>query len=557
MIYLARQGVLRYSYQSGMSSVLFYGSAIAFCVGIFFASFAIFPQAFILLLFAISFVFGVLWRRTGSARSSPFFFVSLLLLCFALGLFRIDVTRTHESAFVPFENQDVTLEGVVAREPDIRSNSQQLYIRETQSEELVLVTTDAFADISYGDRLVFTGTLEAPESFETDLGRTFNYSGYLRARGVTHTVSFAEVTVVARGEGNPIIAGLLIAKHAFMRELEYALPEPSAGLAEGLLLGAKRALGDNLEEAFRRVGIIHIIVLSGYNVMIVAEAIMRLLSFFFKPRIRMLIGITAISFFALIVGLSATVVRASIMAALVLIARATGRTASVTRSLMFAGVVMVLINPYLLVFDPGFQLSFMATLGLIFLAPLIERKLHFAPTTFQIREFITATISTQIMVLPILLFLIGQFSVVAILANVLVLPAVPLAMGLSFVTAVIGFVIPQLALIVGFITHLSLAYIVHVAEILSLLPFASFLVPAFPFWIVIVLYALLTHMIVRWSKREDDHARQIHNDARLTGFSALRTQYAEWTVVPLESVKAKIKSPREELRSSRGDFPFR
>jgi competence protein ComEC len=280
-----------------------------------------------------------------------------------------------------------------------------------------------------------------------------------------------------------------------MESLERAVTEPAAGLGEGLLLGVKRALGEDLEEAFRRAGIIHIVVLSGYNVMIVAEAIMRLLSFFFLPRTRMLIGVAGIVTFALLVGLSATVVRASIMAILVLIARATGRIYAIVRALMLAGAIMLIINPYLLAFDPGFQLSFLATLGLIFLAPLFERRFGLFPTTLQIREFVTATIATQIFVLPLLLYLIGEFSVVAVIVNVLVLPMVPVAMFLTFVTGVAGTFIAPLATVLGFAAYLSLEYIIALAEFFAALPLATFRVPAFPFSVVVLAYAGITYLI--------------------------------------------------------------
>jgi len=151
-----------------------------------------------------------------------------------------------------------------------------------------------------------------------------------------------------------------------MRSIEAVIPEPQVGLAEGLLLGVKQALGDELEVVFRKTGIIHIVVLSGYNVMLVVIFITYVLSYVLPYRARVPFGILAIVCFAVLVGLSATVVRASIMASLILFARATGRTYAVMRALCFAGVIMVLINPYLLVYDVGFQLSFLATLGLIF-----------------------------------------------------------------------------------------------------------------------------------------------------------------------------------------------
>jgi len=528
-----------------MGGLFFYTGAIGFGIGVFLQTLFEFPKEVALLVLVVSFTLAILWRRKNMSRRSLMFCMSVFFLLFAVGIFRAQLTVWHESAFAPLEETEVTIEGVVVREPDVRENTQHLYVKERESGELILITTDRFLEVNYGDVVKVKGTVEKPETFETDLGRTFNYPGYLRAHGVTHRISFAEVQVISRGEGNLGIVFLLNLKHRFMSSLEAFVPEPAAGLGEGLLLGAKRAMGDELEEAFRRTGIIHIVVLSGYNIMIVAEAIMRLLSFFFLPRVRMVIGVVVITAFALTVGLSATVVRASIMAVLVLIARATGRTTAILRTLTFAGLVMIAINPYLLAFDPGFQLSFLATLGLILLAPYIERVFHMVPTKYQVREFFVATIATQIMVLPLLLYLMGQFSVVAVVVNVLVLSMVPVAMGLSFITGVLGWISAPLAVFVGYITNLSLVYILTVASLFSALPFAAFAVPAFPFWIVIVLYCALGCVLWRL------HASEAHTSEEE------ENNFSDWTIVELEEVKRELKSPGEALRASPGDFPFR
>lgn len=531
-----------------MGSVFFYGGVIGFGVGVLLRSVFALPEEIVLLTLLGSFVFAAVWRRNAAGISSPLLAGSIILLFVSLGLLRVEVTTWQEPFFASFENQEVVMEGVVMREPDVRRINQHLYIEESESGEMILVSTLRFTPVSYGDRVQFEGTVELPEAFETDLGRTFNYPGYLRARGVTHMVSFADVEVIGHGEGNFVIAPLLTFKHLFMNALERIVPEPQAGLGEGLLLGVKRALGEDLEEAFRRVGIIHIVVLSGYNVMIVAEAIMRLLSFFFAPRVRLIVGIAAISSFALMVGLSATVVRASIMATLVLIARFLGRITAILRMLMLAGIAMVLINPYLLAFDPGFQLSFLATLGLILLAPFIENSLRLAPTTLQIREFITATIATQIMVLPLLLFLIGEFSVVAVIVNVLVLPMVPIAMGLAFLAGMIELVVPGIALLFGFIAHLSLLYIIVTAEIFAALPFASFIVPAFPLWAMCISYALLGYIMWRLHCRSREEHTPLHGVA---------TTLQGWTIVPFEDMTVGTGQRKSVRDNSSDTFPFR
>lgn len=474
-----------------MRSVFFYTIGGAFAGGVFLRSFFDTDVAAIAFVLLLSFVLALVWHRHRLEYTSLVFVFSLALLCAALGILRVHVAETEPTLLAPSVGTEISITGIVVRDPDERGQTTHLYVREARTEELLLVTTDPYAPFSYGDRVSVTGVLERPESFETDLGRTFNYPGYLKARGVELTVSFADVTVESSGHGNPIIAILLHAKEELIAAIEGSIREPFAGLGEGLLLGERRALGDELEEAFRHTGIIHIVVLSGYNVMIVAEAIMRLLSAFFTPRVRVAIGVAAIAAFALIVGLSATVLRASVMAALVLVARATGREYTVTRALVFAGVVMVLFNPYLLAFDPGFQLSFLATLGLVLVAPHIEARLNLVPSAFQIREFITATLATQLMVLPLLVYTIGEFSVVSVLVNVLVLPAVPVAMFLTFAAGIAHMIFSMLGILTGFAAFVSLKYIIATATAFAALPFAAVAVPPLPFWSVVLGYGLI------------------------------------------------------------------
>ena len=311
------------------------------------------------------------------------------------------------------------------------------------------------------------------------------------AKGVEYQISFAEVEVLDDDVGNPFIAKLLVFKAAFMNGLENVLPEPAVGLGEGLLLGVKHSLGDELESAFRETGIIHIVVLSGYNVMLVVAFVMFVLGYFLSIRLRVVAGILAIISFALLVGLSATVVRASIMASLLLIAQATGRMYLALRGLFGAGLIMVVFNPYLLLYDVGFQLSFLATLGLILLAPLLEKVFSFVSNFAGLRLFLVATIATQIAVLPLLLYQIGQFSVVSVVVNVLVLPMVPIAMLLTFATGMLAMLSTKLALLLAYPTYWSLSYINNLALWFADLPFAAFTVPTFAFYIVPVSYLII------------------------------------------------------------------
>lgn len=527
-----------------MQGSTYYTFAIGITSGLFARSFFDVTFAHISLVLLIGIATALVWRLR-DLEGRPLFLTSVCMIGIGLGVIRLDVAEHTPSPLLPYVGTEVVIEGRVHREPDVRERSQHLYVREDVTEELVLVITDRYHEVGYGDRVHVMGALEEPATFETDLGRTFNYPGFLKAKGVSLLVRYPQISIEVQKE--PTALGFLYAgKGVFMKSVEQILPEPAAGLGEGLLLGVKRALGAHLEEVFRQAGIIHIVVLSGYNVMIVVEAIMRLLTPLCGPRLRMVFGVSAIFVFAVLVGLSATVVRASIMAALVLIARATGRTYAIMRSLTFAALVMLFMNPYLLVYDPGFQLSFLATLGLILVSPLVEERLGLIPTRFQIREFVTATLATQLMVLPLLLYLMGEFSLVAVLVNVLVLSLVPLAMLGTFVVGITGLVVPSIAILFGYITYLVLQYMVVVATIAVSIPYAAVPVPAFPFIFVAMSYAVLAYILFQIHRRKEKSGEK--ESASPT------SDMSDWIIEEVVPQTKPLDTPSASRSSS--SFPF-
>lgn len=497
------------------SGSIFYGVILSFGLGV--AVFTINPTAWpgLCLLLLIAFVLALLrYRMPNSFGAFLLLLLSLALVAFALAGLRVYLATWQmvDQELESYLGHEIALQGIVVREPDERETSTHLYVRVGQ--QTILVKADPYRQYSYGDLLQIHGRLEKPKAFETDFGRIFNYPGYLLAKGVSYMINQADVSVISVGHGFWLTEKLLFLKKEFMLVLEYILPEPQAGLGEGVLLGVKRALGENLEELFRRTGIIHIVVLSGYNVMLVVKFITTILAVFFSKRGQVIFSLGAITCFAILVGLSATVVRASLMASFLLLAEVTGRIYLVTRALLLAGVIMLMINPYLLIYDIGFQLSFLATLGLIWLMPTISDRLTFIPNFAHVRDFFSATLSAQLAVLPVLLYQIGQFSTVAVVVNVLVLPVVPLAMLLTFITGAVGLFSIELALPLAFLAHLSLSYIINLSSWFGSLDVAAFVVPKFSLWWVGIGYALLVYFWYRLNRHELNplHGWQIEED---------------------------------------------
>ena len=472
--------------------------------GVLWRSFFNFGAAFSLFLTAVALATVLLYAVK---RDGRVFVAALFLVGASLGVVRFDVADAKQgSVFLDgLKGQRVVMSGTVVDEPDVRETNTKLVVRLNEVNGVAvdtkaLVTTDIYTNYSYGDRVRVAGTLDIPSGFVGDDGRYFDYQAFLGKDDIFYQVFFPEVAVLDGHGGNPIRRTLFDIKNAFLERTARIIPEPQNSLLGGLVVGAKQSLGEELLDDFRATGIIHIVVLSGYNVTIVAEALMRFFAFL-PAAAGMSIGAGSIVAFAALTGASATIVRASIMALLVILARATGRTYAMTRALFIAGCIMVMHNPKILVFDASFQLSFVATLGLIHLAPKLERYFGWVSTKWQFREFATATIATQLFVLPILLYKMGDVSLVALPVNLLILAVVPITMLVGFFTGVVGFMSATLALPFAMVTDMLLSYQLWVVDLFARVPFASVHIDTFPLWAALLMYALYGLMLWRWRKR--------------------------------------------------------
>lgn len=413
-----------------------------------------------------------------------------VLVLIASGVYSL-LAQMVDHVLAPYSGEHVLVEGVVVRDPDVREKTIRLTVepRHINGKPVegknIIVSVDRYADVSYGDTVQASGILRTPLPFETDAGRTFNYPLYLWAHGVSHELPFAEVGVLKQGGGSGVVSRLFSIKHALIDGIERALPEPYAALAEGLLLGEKQSLGNKLYDAFVASGVVHIIVLSGYNVALVINSVL-FVSLRTLPRL-VGYGIAGlfVFLFAILTGGSETTIRATIMALLMMMARVLNRPAAALRGLLIAAAVMAAWNPFLVLYDLSFQLSVLATLGLILFSDPIAKRISFIPEQFGFREIIATTLATQITVLPLLIVSVGAVSLVFLPANALILPPVPIAMLLSFIAALLALVSPVLALPFSFAAYAVLAWIIGVAEFFGTLPFALLQVPLSLTWAVL------------------------------------------------------------------------
>lgn len=452
---------------------------LSFVLGVAFRSFFDFGISFVFLILLLSLVVFV---------DKKFLFFCLTLILFLLGLLRMDFALERD--YFLSGGMDVNLSGLIIDEPVKSENSTRLVLLTEESKEKILVITERSNILKYGDTISLSGQIKRPENFETDNEREFNYVNYLAKDDIFYISLFPEIEKIKSGQGNFFKRNLFSLKNFLISNIAEVIPSPESEYLGGLLFGSKDSLGKELEEDFRRTGLIHVVVLSGYNVTIVAESILKTLHFL-PLTLGLSLSALSIILFALMTGASATIIRASIMALIVILGKALSRNYDVTRALFIALFLMVLHNPKILIYDPSFQLSFLATIGLIHFSPIIEERIKFVTESFGLRGLISATLATQIFVLPFLLFLIGEFSIIAPISNLLVLPFIPLSMFFGFITSLLGIFSKTLSLIPAFLSYILLSYEIKVVELFSAFSFASVSIKDFPFSITLLVYLFI------------------------------------------------------------------
>lgn len=468
--------------------------------GIGFGSLLHFPLWLTLTIFVLSVILFLYRYSLEGKNKLHTTFLAIFLLFTLLGVGRISFSDLYQkSSLTEYANKRIVAEGVVVEEPDVRESKTNLTV-ELQKiieddkadvvKENVLVSIPIYPEYFYGDKLKLNLTLEAPKNFETN-GREFDYVGYLRARGVWYTAKYAKVELLSNGNGNFLETYLFEIKNAFKKSINNTLPEPESSLLNGVLLGAKQSLGKEWLTRFQKTGTSHIVVLSGYNIAIVADYAMSALKIF-PENISFSFGVLSIILFTILSGGGASAVRAAIMVIVALFAKKYNRDYKAGRALGFAVLLLLAPNPLLLVFDPSFELSVLATIGLVFVTPIVSSRLKFVTEKFGLRETISATLGTQMTTLPLLLYTNGLFSLVSLPVNVIVLPFIPTIMFLGFFTGIFGLVSLYLSFIPGFFAYGLLWYVLKVIELGSSLPFSSIKIPAFSLPVLFGIYIVIS-----------------------------------------------------------------
>ncbi len=410
----------------------------------------------------------VLWRK------SVYLLPAILIAGLFIGLWRGSVLQSQLVVYENLVGHTVRLGGTVSDDPDVGKQGSgllrlnKLSVNGHAVAGKAWVSTIKTGDIKRGDKVVVRGELsDGFGSFSTVMYR-------------------AKVASVQRPEPGDVARRV---RDWFADKVRIGIDEPQSSLGLGYLVGQRRSLPQELQQALVITGLTHVVVASGYNLTILVRLARRLFARVSKY-LAALSATTMIVGFMAVTGASPSMSRAGLVSGLSLAAWYYGRKFHPLVLLPFAAAVTVLIDPTYAWNDLGWQLSFAAFAGVMILAPLLQRYFFGDKKPGIVRQILGETISAQIATLPIIVLAFGQFSNVAVVTNVLILSFVPLAMLLTFAAGIGGIIAPALAPVIAAPADWLLTYMTSVIQFFAGLSWAQTILEI-PLWVVVAVYSTI------------------------------------------------------------------
>lgn len=416
------------------------------------------------------------------------FSFSLVMILFSLGL-GIGIIRVQ----LVEEKIKYTCEGVciftakIVSSPETK-NEYQIFKAHVLDEDKmnnggdmydIQVRTSLYPKYERGETLIFSGKVTIPKvifphSDTTGNNRAFDYASYLRTKNVGSEMVYPHVEVVDT-EAHTIVDILDRWKENLVMRIDSYVSQPASSLASGMLFGAS-SMSSDLLQTFRIVGLSHIIVLSGFNIVIVIASILFVLAFL-PLVLRITVASISVIVFVVMVGGTPSVIRATLMAFIALLAMFIGRAYVARQALILSLLVIVIYEPQALITDVSLHLSFLATMGLVYMSEPLEiflKKYIVRISSSSLRELLVTTLSAYFVTLPYVMYTFGTVSVYALIANILVVPFVPFAMLVSFLVVVSSYLSSTLAFVFGFVDTILITFIIRIAQVIESLPFSTF-----------------------------------------------------------------------------------
>ncbi len=373
------------------------------------------------------------------------------------------------------DNQAISISTILLQEAKTSYDYQTFSILDDSGHRIFIKTTMS-PGYYYGDNLKISGNINI---------KLLNKSQIL-------IMNYPEISLDV-GNKNPFLAVVGAIRQSLIDFFHDSLPRNSSSLMLGIVFGIKQDFSNNFLNSLKAVGVMHVIAASGMNVTLVGGFVFYMFSYFLKRQRAIFLSVLVILFYAFLAGFQASIIRASIMAIIAFSAESLGKQRYSQYALFLTGFIMLIIWPQFLE-DIGFQLSFMATLGIL----IIPSYISLGKNSF-LGDLLT-TVSAQVATFPIIVSNFGIYSLWSVIVNVLVLWTVPILMILGGISAIISFVYAPLAVVILYLCIPLLAYFEKIVTVFSGFN-GEFIIQNFPWQFSVAYYLFLLSLVIFFTQK--------------------------------------------------------
>lgn len=435
-------------------------------------------------------IFSLVCSVLVSMRNRYIATIILLLLSIFSGLyFYSNQLNTFQNLNDIFSDREVKISGIVDEIPTKNEHGftakvKIISLNEQKNSSRLIGYFPTNNAPKYNEKIEFSGEIKRYTSEKT---------GYFVKEKVIGEISIKEYQSLGQAETRSLKYYLYQLRMKFNETISRSLPKDEADLASGLILGEKANFNNETRRNLQAAGVTHIIALSGYNITIILR-LLKITERKLSRLINLLLPLFLITFFIIMTGASASIVRAGIMGFMPILAQYVFRPRNSVLAVMISAFLMVLINPFILLHDVGFQLSFVALLGIMYLAPILVGDLS---KTNIVKNLLAETLGAQLAVLPLLIFYFGSFSIISPVSNIFILSLVPLGMLVSFLVGFFGMLMTGLGFLTSIPAYAVLSLTNRLINFFGKLPF-SMVQYKFgnPLWLLVLYLALINVVLV-------------------------------------------------------------
>ena len=440
------------------------GLTLFFIAGIILGRYLCLPFLSLYLTFLLLFGLSVIFYLKGRKRLVEYLLFSLIILTGSL-YFRylyFPHSPSHIINFTP-SKEALSLTGKVINRPQLKGKTLQFVMevekiaseKENGSQKMGgkkesgsgkmekevkgkvrVISYLPLLNYDYGNEIKVEGKLTLPKGEKEKGG--FNWQKYLSYQGIWVELSTGKVELIKRGRGNPLMKWAYRSRDWMVRLIEHSLSQPQSAVLKAIMLGDKDSLPGEVKDKFLKTGTGHILVVSGLHVglvLFILFVFFRTLGLSFK--LASLLAVPLLAYYAVLTGLRAPVLRATLMAGVGLACLLVNRDTPLLVILSLAALFILILSP-LSLFTTSFQLSFIAVGGIIYLTPYLEKRFKRLP--FWLRKSLAISLAAQLSVLPLLAFYFHQIPLIGLLSNLLITPLVTIILALGFFSLALGLI---------------------------------------------------------------------------------------------------------------------